>query len=283
MSNQKRSSGFLAVLHCFAQIRECWNWFEIHRAHPAEPACKISETGVRSLFKSEEALDDELVGHINGVFHNFRKVLNHNQQIFGPMDFTRVKTFAPVELVTVAILIQQMVSYSQVDELSDMVKGLRRELREEHIDLRANGAVWKTAWRYIVSLGNGRFELDDVLEDGLEDENADDELEEADQHEPGQDAGDADEDMDSDGDVPGDEGGSKNNADHGNYDSDDENDYNPSPMWDDQHAKEMLDDMHNLDSDRLDSEDIGLLAEIAQNAMDIDTDQAANDAGVFGK
>ncbi|KAI9817576.1 MAG: hypothetical protein M1827_001188 [Pycnora praestabilis] len=145
-----RSSGriLIGAKLLFAQILEV--------QHPSRanghPAWKGHRAHLERFLRDEAALTDATKFHLRRVFSLFSNLVEQDPQTFRDNDNRVVRTFAPIELVCVAVLL----SMHGLDRTGGMLLGdiraLRKFLRQKHDDLRMNGTIWSSAWEFIRDL-----------------------------------------------------------------------------------------------------------------------------------
>lgn len=144
---QNRASGFRSVLSCFMQIYEC------HDPTGADgiPKFKNSIKAIEA-FCSNAILDSDTKNHLRVVFTQFQELVEEDRSTFEYNDYTRTKTFSPVELVGVCCLLAQKGGERPNGMLRGDILAMRAHLREVHADLRMNKECWQTVWRFIDKL-----------------------------------------------------------------------------------------------------------------------------------
>ncbi|KAF2273292.1 uncharacterized protein EI97DRAFT_503573 [Westerdykella ornata] len=153
-----RAKDFQMALSCFSQILEV--------EHPAAasgvPSLKSKINNIQKLVENKNALDDGTRSHLAAVFRKFNELINLDPEVFRNVErkLKGVQTFAPIEMVAIAVLISM---YS--DERNDRlligdIKYLRNLLRENFTDLRMNDSIWRFIWDYIDDLELHRGAVD---------------------------------------------------------------------------------------------------------------------------
>lgn len=150
MTKDKRSSGWLRLLACFSQVMEV-------EAGDCEdgsvPALKASSAAVKKLVAHPELLDEALKSRLMRTFTTFARLLEQDPNVFHDNQrYARVKSFAPVELLAVAVLISHYGESRSNELLLGDIQLLREELRRVHQDLRMNTSCWRTVWAFIDTL-----------------------------------------------------------------------------------------------------------------------------------
>lgn len=155
MVNNKRASGFRNILICFSQIYECHD----PTATDGVPRLQHAVPHLERFSKNQDSLNTKTKSHLREVFTLFNELVEDDATTFGNRGYTRVKTFAPIELVAVAVLLSQ-----HKKRPKGMLKGdiatLRDHLRSKHEDLRMNWKCWASAWEYIDDLERYRGAVD---------------------------------------------------------------------------------------------------------------------------
>ncbi|KAI9878155.1 MAG: hypothetical protein M1830_001762 [Pleopsidium flavum] len=151
-----RASGFRNILTCFSQIYECQD----PSAANGVPTLRSSVGAIESFLHNEPALNTRTRDHLRHVFTMFNDLVEEDLQTFQDNGYRRVKTFAPIELVAVSVLISQHGSRRPRGMLLGDIRALREHLRSTNIDLRMNKAVWSHAWEFIDDLEGQRGTVD---------------------------------------------------------------------------------------------------------------------------
>lgn len=100
-------------------------------------------------FCSNAILDIDTKNHLRVVFTQFHDLVEEDRSTFEQNDYTRTKTFSPVELVGVCCLLSQKGGERPNGMLRGDILAMRAHLREVHSDLRMNKECWQTVWRFI--------------------------------------------------------------------------------------------------------------------------------------
>ncbi|MCJ1297701.1 hypothetical protein MMC08_000489 [Hypocenomyce scalaris] len=153
--NNKRASGFRNILICFSQIYEC------HDPTAADGVPRLQHTipSLEKFSKNQGSLSTKTKSHLREVFTLFNELVEEDATTFGDRGYTRVKTFAPIELVAVAVMLSQYKKRPK-GMLRGDIATLRAHLRSKHEDLRMNGNCWASAWEYIDHLERYRGAVD---------------------------------------------------------------------------------------------------------------------------
>ena len=155
MTKTQRASDFKLILTCFVQIYEC--------KHPTAsngvPKLKGSMPALDKFCQSDKTLTTKTQSDLRAVFMLFDRLIKKSPETFTGEGFTRVKTFAPLELVAVCVLLSQKGDRPEGMLVGD-IRALREELRHKHVDLRLNEDCWKSAWEYIDNLEAYRGTVD---------------------------------------------------------------------------------------------------------------------------
>ena len=155
MVNNKRASGFRNILICFSQIYECHD----PTATDGVPRLQHTIPSLERFSKNQDSLSTKTKSHLREVFTLFNELVEEDAATFGDRGYKRVKTFAPVELVAVAVLLSQHKKRPK-GMLRGDIATLRDHLRSKHEDLRMNGNCWASAWEYIDNLEGYRGAVD---------------------------------------------------------------------------------------------------------------------------
>lgn len=144
----QRAGRFRLMLACFAQIIEV--------QHPTNadgvPRLKATAIPLKTFTDNGKALDDKTKSHIVKVFTKFRDLIRLNPRVFGDNEYTVVKTFSPLEMVGVAVLLSMYNESRNLQMLSGDVKEMRRTLRSTFHDLKLNPHCWSFMWKFIDDL-----------------------------------------------------------------------------------------------------------------------------------
>ncbi|KAF2263407.1 hypothetical protein CC78DRAFT_617666 [Lojkania enalia] len=156
LKDRSRGKDFQITLACFSQI--------IEAQHPSsangKPALKANGRSLPKLLDNRGAVDDEIKSHLASVFNTFRDLVNEDPPVFTNVEHNRVQTFAPLEVVAVAVLISMHSETRNNKLLLGDIRMLRNSLRENFVDLRLNPNLWNFVWDYIDSLEAYRGAMD---------------------------------------------------------------------------------------------------------------------------
>jgi len=156
LSETGRSAGFRHLLACFSMILEV--------EHPSKgdgkPTLKQSPKDLEKLTKNVGALDDATKSHLARVFTTFKELVEEDPQTFKDNGYRNVKTFAPVEMVAVAILISMYGDTRNHQLLLGDIRDMRTTLRQNLQDLRLNSTTWNVVWEYLERLEQFRGAVD---------------------------------------------------------------------------------------------------------------------------
>lgn len=155
MVNNKRASGFRNILICFSQIYECHDPI----ATDGVPRLQHTIPSLERFSRNQDSLNTKTKSHLREVFELFNELVDADVTTFGNRGYTRVKTFAPIELVAVAVLLSQH-KKRPTGMLQGDIATLRDHLRSKHEDLRMNGNCWASAWEFIDNLERYRGAVD---------------------------------------------------------------------------------------------------------------------------
>lgn len=115
------------------------------------PKFKNSIKSIES-FCSNAVLDIDTKNHLRVVFTQFHDLVEEDRSTFESNDYTRTKTFSPIELVGTCCLLSQKGGERPNGMLGGDIRAMRQHLREVHSDLRMNKECWQTVWRFIDKL-----------------------------------------------------------------------------------------------------------------------------------
>lgn len=156
MAANSRASGFRNILTSFSQIYECQD----PSAANGVPLLRSSVSALNAFLSNEPALNSKTRDHLRHVFTMFNDLVEEDPQTFRDNGYRRVKTFAPIELVSVAVLISQHGLTRPRGMLLGDIRALRDHLRSTNRDLRMNKDVWFHAWDFIDDLEGQRGTVD---------------------------------------------------------------------------------------------------------------------------
>ena len=114
--------------------------------------------------KNTKALDDATKSHLASVFTTFKELVEEDLQTFKNNGYRTVKTFAPVELIAVAILISMYGDSRNNTLLLGDVRAMRLTLRQTRHDLQMNQGTWDAIWEFLESLESYRGAVDGFCE-----------------------------------------------------------------------------------------------------------------------
>ena len=124
------------------------------------PKLKQSIKALELFCSNGQTLDAVTKSHLRFVFELFNELAEESPSTFSDNDYTRVKTFAPIELVAVSVLLSQHGDKRPKGMLKGDILALRDQLRSKHVDLQMNERCWATAWAYIDDLERHRGTID---------------------------------------------------------------------------------------------------------------------------
>jgi hypothetical protein len=114
--------------------------------------------------KNIKALDDATKSHLASVFTTFKELVEEDLQTFKNNGYRTVKTFAPVELIAVAVLISMYGDSRNNALLLGDVRAMRLTLRQTRHDLQMNQGTWDAIWEFLESLESYRGAVDGFCE-----------------------------------------------------------------------------------------------------------------------
>ena len=155
MTTNKRASGFRRILQCFSQIYETQDPTSANGV----PRLKHSSGALERFCKLGHSLSAKTKAHLRSVFDLFDRLVVTYPDVFGDNGYTRNKSFSPMELVSVSVLLSLHADRGKVMLRGDIL-ALRDHLRLKHFDLRMHDRVWKTAWDYIDNIERYRGTTD---------------------------------------------------------------------------------------------------------------------------
>jgi hypothetical protein len=158
IKDRARSKDFQLALSCFSQIVECMH----PTAANGVPILKTNHTHLPKLLSNKGAVDDALKSHLASVWNTFQDLIDADPDTFTNANkyLRGVQTFAPVEMVAVAVLISMHSETRNNRLLLGDIQAMRTAVRESFVDLRMNATVWKWYWDYIENLEAIRGAID---------------------------------------------------------------------------------------------------------------------------
>ena len=114
--------------------------------------------------KNIKALDDATKSHLASVFTTFKELVEEDLQTFKNNGYRTVKTFAPVEVIAVAVLISMYGDSRNNALLLGDVRAMRLTLRQTRHDLQMNQGTWDAVWEFLESLELYRGAVDGFCE-----------------------------------------------------------------------------------------------------------------------
>ncbi|KAF2737580.1 hypothetical protein EJ04DRAFT_461026 [Polyplosphaeria fusca] len=150
-----RAKDFQFCLSCFSQIVEV----EHPSGENGKPGLKTNASGLPRFLKNKAAIDDDLKSHLASVFTTFQCLVEEEPEIF-TKKLQGVQTFAPLELIAIAVLISMYSSTRNNKLLLGDIQALRNRLRESFRDLRLNSNTWTWVWTWLDDLEGHRGAID---------------------------------------------------------------------------------------------------------------------------
>jgi hypothetical protein len=168
-----RALGFRAVVTIFAQLNEVESPSSGRNAESVgdKPQFAGSVRKLDSLLRDNRSLDERTKLKFKQVFDKYRELVNScsiddpeapsGRKILPDSAFGKhpdviaqrgqhhVKTFSPVEQLSVAVLLHQHMATRNNNMLLGDIMEMRIYLREEHHDLRTNQQLWESVWRFV--------------------------------------------------------------------------------------------------------------------------------------
>ena len=118
---------------------------------------KTSAPKIKITLENPNLLTASTKDKLRSIFEKFAALVQESPATFKDNSkFSRVKTFAPIELVSVSVLIALYKSKRGNQLLVGDIQYLREHLREKQQDLLMNTSVWNVAWKAIYGLENIR-------------------------------------------------------------------------------------------------------------------------------
>lgn len=162
MKDRSRAKDFQITMACFRQIIEVRS----SRATNGSgiPVFEAAYNAVPKLLDNSSSVTDATKSHLAAVWKTFSELVELDPDIFTNANkyLRGVQTFAPIEMVGVAVLISMYLEVGHEVLLRD-IRILRETLRESFSDLRLNRQVWKSIWEIIDGLQAIRGGVEDDI------------------------------------------------------------------------------------------------------------------------
>jgi hypothetical protein len=150
MKDRARAKDFQLTLSCFSQVVEA-----MHPSAPdGNPILKTSALVIPKLLSNKSALDDGLKSHLASVWNIFKDLIAQDEDTFTNANkyLQGVQTFAPMEMVAVAVLISMYSKTRNKTLLLGDIRAMRGAIRDNFVDIRMNAQVWKFIWSFLEDL-----------------------------------------------------------------------------------------------------------------------------------
>ena len=115
---------------------------------------------LQSFCSNEASLNAKTRTHLHGVFTLFASLVKNHPDIFRDQGFRYTKTFAPLELISVSVLISQYMDKRPEGLLKGDIVAFREQMRALHSDMTLNEVTWRSAWNFIDDLERYRGTTD---------------------------------------------------------------------------------------------------------------------------
>jgi hypothetical protein len=150
MKDRARAKDFQLTLSCFSQIVEV----QYPTASSGVPILKTNYNALPKLLSNKGAVDDGIKSHLASVWNTFKDLTESDPDTFTNLNkyLRGVQTFAPVEMVAVAVLISMYSETRSNQLLLGDIKAMRSSLRAHFVDLRMNAHIWKFIWDFLEDL-----------------------------------------------------------------------------------------------------------------------------------
>ncbi|KAH7075764.1 hypothetical protein BKA63DRAFT_470115 [Paraphoma chrysanthemicola] len=150
MKDRARAKDFQLTLSCFSQIIEVMH----PTASDGIPILKTNFNALPKLLSNKSAVDDGIKSHLASVWNTFKNLIEQDIDTFTNANkyLRGVQTFAPVEMVAVAVMISMYSDTRNNQLLLGDIKALREAIRENFVDIRTNAPVWKFVWDFLENL-----------------------------------------------------------------------------------------------------------------------------------
>jgi len=150
MKDRARAKDFQLTLSCFSQIVEV-----MHPTAPdGIPILRTNYNALPKLLSNKAAIDDGLKSHLASIWNTFKDLIEMDPDVFTNASkwLRGVQTFAPVEMVAVAVLISMYSDTRNNRLLLGDIRALREAIRENFTDIRTNAKEWSFIWKYLEEL-----------------------------------------------------------------------------------------------------------------------------------
>jgi hypothetical protein len=150
MKDRARAKDFQLTLSCFSQVVEV-----LRPSSPdGNPMLKTSALVLPKLLSNKAALDDGIKSHLASIWNIFKDLIRQDEDTFTNANkyLRGVQTFAPMEMVAVAVLISMYFKTRNKTLLLGDIRAMREAIRENFVDIRMNAQVWKFIWSFIEDL-----------------------------------------------------------------------------------------------------------------------------------
>ena len=141
---------------CFAQIYEAQD----PTAADGIPRIKDKVKQLQSFCSNEASLNAKTRAHLHSVFTLFAALIKNYPDVFRDRGFRYTKTFAPLELVSVSVLLSQYMDKRPEGLLKGDIIAFREQMRALHSDMTLNDVTWRSAWNFIDDLERYRGTTD---------------------------------------------------------------------------------------------------------------------------
>lgn len=150
MKDRARAKDFQLTLSCFSQIIEVMH----PTASDGIPILKTNFNALPKFLKNKSAVDDGVKSHLASVWNTFKDLIEQDSDTFTNANkyLRGVQTFAPVEMIAVAVLISMYSDTRNNQLLLGDIKALREAIRENFADIRTNAPLWKFVWDFLENL-----------------------------------------------------------------------------------------------------------------------------------
>jgi hypothetical protein len=86
------------------------------------------------------------------IFRLWNKIRLRNPEIFQNNNFKAARNFAPLEFLTVGVLLYRYGHFRTLPMLKGDILAMRFYLRERNHDLRTNAKCWRDCWEFVEHL-----------------------------------------------------------------------------------------------------------------------------------
>lgn len=123
------------------------------------PRLKATNSSVKKLLESPGLLTPATRAQFTRVFTTLVALDQMDRFLFGVMSHG-TKTFAPIEMVGVAVLVALHGEKRSLEMLKGDIRAFRNDIRQGRVDLRMNKNTWDAVWEWIETVESRRGATD---------------------------------------------------------------------------------------------------------------------------